>query len=130
MSTKTGVIIFIVFILVWTVGGIALFNPSCSLPVSPEPSNTRSLTYEITGTASKVFVTMYTSSGSIEQYNDVYLPRTYSFSNYDYWYASISAQNLGPEGSVTVKIIVNGVVVQQATSSGGYTIAMTNYSFY
>jgi hypothetical protein len=132
MSTKTGTILFAFFMVVWVGVGAALFAPAaCSITGDEDfVTNHHSLSYEISGTASKVFVTMYTPSGSIEQHDSVYLPRTYNYSTYDYWFSSISAQNLGDSGSVTVKIIVDGVVVKQATSTGAYVIAMADYSFY
>lgn len=79
--------------------------------------------YEITGTATSVSVTLQNATGGTEQYTSVSVPHTYTFNDYTDWYLYIAAQNEGESGSVTVKILVDGEVIDTATSSGAYVIA-------
>ncbi|GBU25284.1 hypothetical protein R83H12_01927 [Fibrobacteria bacterium R8-3-H12] len=85
--------------------------------------------YEITGTASSVNITL-TNPNGMEQYSNV-KPNigSYEFSvpitrnSFDYFHASIMAQNSGSRGNITVTIYVNGKKFRTATSSGAYVIA-------
>ncbi len=84
--------------------------------------------YKITGTASKVFVTLSNATGGTEQFDNVHVPHTYTFEKFTNWFLYVSAQNLGESGSVTVTIYLNGAVVATSTSSGAYVIADASYS--
>ena len=84
--------------------------------------------YEITGSASKVDVTLQNETGGTEQYSDVSVPHTYTFNYYTDWFLYISAQNQGDSGSVTVTIYVDGEVFKTSTSSGAYVIASASGS--
>jgi len=84
--------------------------------------------YKITGTASRVFVTLKNATGGTEQYDNVSVPHTYRFDTFTDWFLYISAQNQGEYGSVTVTIYLNGGVVNTATSEGAYVIATASYS--
>ena len=84
--------------------------------------------YEITGTASTVFVTLNNATGGTEQFSNVSVPHTFTFENYTHWFFYISAQNDGASGSVTVTIYVDGEVVATSTSSGAYVIASADHS--
>ncbi|MFA7218425.1 MAG: MmpS family transport accessory protein [Dehalococcoidales bacterium] len=135
MSTKAGSILFSLFVVVWIAVGALLynvggFNTNTELNSTSISIGQRSVTYQVTGSAPSASVTLFNSTGGMVQYSDVSLPYTKTYSDYDYWYASILAQNMGASGSVTVKIIVNGQVVKQSTSSGAYVIATSDYSFY
>jgi hypothetical protein len=85
--------------------------------------------YEVTGTASSVSITLTNPGGGIEQYSNVKIPGSYEFSvpiqrgSFNYYHASISAQNNGSRGDVTVTIYVNGKKFRTSTSSGAYVIA-------
>jgi len=94
----------------------------------PEPPPTPEVEYKITGTASKVFVTLSNATGGTEQFDNVSVPHTYTFETFDDWFLYVSAQNLGEWGSVTVTIYLNGAVVKTSTSSGAYVIATASYS--
>jgi uncharacterized repeat protein (TIGR02543 family) len=94
----------------------------------PEPPPTPEVEYKITGTASKVFVTLSNGTGGTEQFDNVYVPHTYTFQTFTNWFLYVSAQNLGESGSVTVTIYLNGAVVGKSTSSGAYVIADASYS--
>lgn len=83
--------------------------------------------YEITGTASTVFVTLSNASGGTEQFSGVPVPHAYTFGEYTYWYPYISARNEGDEGSVIVTIYVDGEAVATSTSSGAYVTATASY---
>ena len=84
--------------------------------------------YRITGTASKVSVTLNNATGGTEQYDNVSVPHTYRYDNFTDWFLYISAQNQGESGSVTVTIYLNGEIVNTATSEGAYVIASASHS--
>ncbi|NLL89766.1 MAG: hypothetical protein GX226_01465 [Dehalococcoidales bacterium] len=133
MSLKTGSILFGLFAVVWIGLGVIIFNADGFNTGRNNPAaitGKHTLTYQVTGTAQTVSVTLHDSAGGIVQYSNVHLPYNKTYNNYDFWFASILAQNMGGSGSVTVSIIVDGQVVKQSTSSGAYVIAMADYSFY
>ena len=103
-------------------------DKSITANFEPEPPPTPEVEYKITGTASKVFVTLSNATGGIEQYDNVSVPHTYTFETFDDWFLYISAQNLGEWGSVTVTIYLDGAVAKTATSSGAYVIATASDS--
>lgn len=125
----------------WSIGialGMVLFIIGIATP-SSIPSETNipnsipeysgpEVEYKITGTATKVDVTLENSSGGTEQYGDVYLPKTYTYYDFPGYYLYISAQNQGETGSVTVSIYVNGNLYKTSTSSGAYVIASASGS--
>lgn len=87
-------------------------------------SSTRQVVYVVTGTASTVDVTMQAPSGTRQESGvrvPVYPGYTYTMSPGDFVY--ISAQNRGETGSVSCRILVDGVAVADNTSSGAYVIA-------
>ena len=84
--------------------------------------------YKITGTAKKVFVTLSNATGGTEQYDSVYLPKTYTYYHFDNWFMYISAQNLGETGSVEVAIYHRGKLIDSASSYGAYVIASASGS--
>ena len=98
------------------------FSTGCNFLSSPAK-----VEYEITGTASTVFVTISNATGGTEQFSDVPVPHTYTFEEYTYWYLYISARNEGDAGSVTVTIYVDGEVVARSTSSGAHVTASASY---
>jgi hypothetical protein len=79
--------------------------------------------YEITGTATKVDVTLANASGGTEQYSNVSLPKKYTYNSFSDSFLYVSAQNQGESGSVTVSIYVNGKLFKTSRSSGAYVIA-------
>jgi len=83
--------------------------------------------YKITGTASSVSVTLTNATGGMEQFTSVRVPHTYTFETFPDRFLYISAQNMGPSGSVTVTIYLHGRAVATATSSGAYVIASADY---
>jgi len=103
-------------------------DKSITANFEPEPPPTPEVEYKITGTASKVFVTLSNATGGTEQFDNVHVPHTYTFEKYTGWFLYVSAQNLGESGSVTVTIYLNGAVVATSTSSGAYVIATASYS--
>ena len=81
--------------------------------------------YEVSGSASNYSVTYENAYGSVEQQASVGSGWRYQWqegsSSTRFMY--ISAQNNRTVGDVTVKIIKDGKVLKQATSSGAYVIA-------
>jgi hypothetical protein len=85
--------------------------------------------YEITGSASRVDVTMQWSDGSTRQYSNVTVPATYEFKTWGYdGFVYLSAQNNGASGSVTCKIYHRDNLFKSATSNGAYVIATASGS--
>jgi hypothetical protein len=78
--------------------------------------------YEITGPATGASLTYTNASGGIQQ-NDVSLPWNTSFSARPGQFLSISAQKKGTGGTITCRITVDGVEIQQASSNAEYGIA-------
>jgi len=109
---------------------IALLLSSCFL----DTETTKTIKYEVTGTANTASITMRNKDGNTEQISSVTIPWETTFSvklnleGYDAFFAYISAQNNGQTGSVTSKIFVNGNEFQTATSSGAYVIATASGS--
>ncbi|MDR2581458.1 MAG: hypothetical protein LBC85_10770 [Fibromonadaceae bacterium] len=84
--------------------------------------------YEVTGTASSVYITMHNANGSIEELSDVSVPWSKELiaeGVFDgcFYPSYISAQNNGSSGSITVKIYKDGKEIQTATSIGAYVTA-------
>jgi hypothetical protein len=93
-------------------------------------SSTRTVLYEVEGTATSVDITFETPSGTSQGSNKkVPLANrdsgkrgiSVTMDRGDFVY--ISAQNQGKTGTVTCKISVDGVLVSKVTSSGAYAIA-------
>lgn len=101
---------------------LGLFPTGCNFLASPAK-----VEYEITGTASTVYVTISNATGGTEQFSGVAVPHTYAFEEYTYWYPYISAKNEGDSGSVTVTIYVDGEAVSTSTSDGAYVTATASY---
>jgi|SRR6185369_7776735 len=80
----------------------------------------RSVTYRITGTTKNVDITLTNASGGTEQRN-IAPPYELSFTGSGALY--ISGQNKWDAGVVTCEILVDGKVIQTATSSTAYGIA-------
>jgi hypothetical protein len=128
-------ILFVIIAVI--VGAIALkgnYTSSEGRNINKGESSNKSfkvarIKYEVTGTASSANITQTNPDGGIEQYSNVKLPGSYAFSvpirrgSFDYYHASISAQNNGSRGSITVTIYVNGKIFKTSTSSGAYVIA-------
>jgi hypothetical protein len=90
-------------------------------------SGSKTIKYEVTGSASYVNITLSNSGGNTEQISKARVPWSRSFSvsieKDSYYFAYISAQNDGGSGSVTTTIYVDGKKFKSATSSGAYVIA-------
>lgn len=97
---------------------------------SDEPC-TKNVVYEVDGSATKIDITMETSTGNTSQQSGLSVPLTSrgesepglqvgTFSCGDFAY--ISAQNQGESGSLTCRIRSDGVVIEEATSNGAYVI--------
>ena len=90
----------------------------------PEPRipTTRSVVYEVTGTASAVSVTLSSATGS-EQASNRAVPLRVTYVLPPGAFAYISAQNENGCGDVSCSISVNGQVISRNSAFGGYTIA-------
>lgn len=107
--------------------GISLFT-NCDTNLFSNPI----WRYEVTGTAETVNITFRDAQGNIVQRQNVELPwNSGSFEPrpWNNFIGSISAQNNGREGYVTVRIIRDGSVRRNATSEGAFAIASATYHF-
>lgn len=84
--------------------------------------------YKISGTTSTVDVTLNNSMGGTEQYNNVMLPKIYSYKHFNDNFLYISAQNNENAGSVIVEIYYKGSLFKASKSEGAYTIATASGS--
>jgi len=82
------------------------------------------VTYEVTGDADSVDVTLSNDTGGQEQYNDVPLPFRMDYGGFNERYVYLYAYNNGDSGTITISIYVNGNLFKTATSSGPYTNAV------
>jgi hypothetical protein len=93
---------------------------------------TYTVKYEITGTASKVNITMSDGDGNTKQYSNVSVPWTKTFSvkieKNGYFFAYVSAQNQEGSGSISAKIYKNDVLFKSSSSNGAYVIATASGS--
>ena len=92
---------------------------------STEPSTSpRSVKYRLTGDASGADLTWMDGNGQTAQANGKAVPLSgdVSFSARAGAFLYFSAQNTGAFGSLTCQIVVDGEVVAENTSSGGYAI--------
>jgi hypothetical protein len=88
----------------------------------------RSVEYRLRGDARAVDMTWTDGNGQTSQANGLALPLSdgLSFSAQTGSLMYLSAQNTGSDGYVTCEIVVDGEVVAQNTSSGGYAIVTCN----
>lgn len=83
----------------------------------------KSYTYEVTGTSGSYSVTLQNSDDNTQQWASVGNGWTYKWSQKGTRWLYLSAQNNNSSGNVTVRILINGKIVAENTSVGGYTIA-------
>lgn len=105
-------------------GGILIVVLLASSASCPGPSTTSySVEYQVTGSASTVFVTYENENGGTSQIASAIVPWSHTFTANSGDFVYISAQNNGDSGSVTVTILEDGNVFKTSTSSGAYVIA-------
>ena len=106
-----------------------------SITETPTPVTTRAATvgnvlYEVEGTTDSTSITVQTPTG-VQQKNNLAVPignpttgeRGFRIHASSGTFLYIAAQNERSYGSITCRITVDGVVIAQNTSSGGYVIA-------
>lgn len=92
----------------------------------PDPNQEHAVRYRVTGSAQSVNITIETPSGTEQRPVSIpWTSPTYTFRGMDHAY--IAAQNNGETGTVVVKLIVGGSTLKQASSSGAYSIASTDW---
>ncbi len=96
--------------------------------VPNETKKAATVSYEITGTARYVNVELSNETGGTEIYSHVSVPHQYYFYNFSSSFPSITAQNQGEYGSVTVNIYINGDLFKTSTSSGAFATATASGS--
>jgi hypothetical protein len=106
--------------------GCLLYAAWPYLKPAPSEPTTHTVLYEATadaayGAGRTGMVTAQAPGGTTQRTGLLPITGTYSFGTGDFVYLSV--QNQQPAGSVTCRITVDGVVVSENTSTGGYTIA-------
>ena len=85
---------------------------------------THAITYRVTGSGLGVVdLTYQNANDASEQMNDVAMPWTLKFNARPGQFLYVSAQNQKQTGTVICEILLDGVVVKTARSSGAYVIA-------
>ncbi len=110
-----------------TLLSVLILLSSCDLYEDIE-STPDTVTYNLSGTAPTVNITINNKDGGTEQFSNISLPWSYSFEAYSDFFMYLSAQNQGSAGSVTATINVNGGQYKTSTSSGAYVIASVSGS--
>jgi len=82
-------------------------------------------TYEVTGSAKSAIVSYTTESGSISQEKSS-IPWEKCYSGYAGDIVTISAQNGGSSGDLSVKIYKEGRLFKSSSASGPYGVASTS----
>lgn len=101
-----------------------LFGRARTAPLfSPGNATTLNAKYEVTGPSMLVSLTYTNASGGIQQ-DEAAIPWNYSFTAKPGQFLSVSAQKkFGLQGTISCRIAVNGVQVQEASSNAEYGIA-------
>jgi hypothetical protein len=81
--------------------------------------------YEVGGTAGTLALTYRNATGGTEQ-RDVAPPWSAEFQTQGVTPVSITAFNKTREGRVTCRVLVDGKVIQEATSEGGFKLVRCN----
>lgn len=92
-------------------------------PTETMVPGTYSIEYRVSGTARYGSVTYRNATGGTEQHSNIDWPWTYRCVGKKGMFLYMSAQNGTDKGTVVVELVVNGVVVKRAESSGAYVIA-------
>ncbi len=120
---------FVLVVAIIAVIAIAVTLSSSNNPIKSTPTYSGpEIEYVVTGTAIAVDVTLNNATSGTEQYSNVRLPVTYSYTKFPDHFVYISAQNQGSSGSVTAQIFYKGSLVKTSTSSGAYVIASVSGS--
>ena len=85
--------------------------------------------YEVSGTAGDYSITCEGAPSGTVQYSNVGSGWAYTWKQTGTRWLYMSAQNNTDSGTVTVKIIRDGQVVAQQTSSGAYVIATVDGTY-
>jgi hypothetical protein len=85
--------------------------------------------YEVSGTAGDYSITCEGAPSGTVQYSNVGSGWAYTWKHTGTRWLYMSAQNNTDNGTVTVKIIRDGKVVAQQTSSGAYVIATVDGTY-
>ena len=85
--------------------------------------------YEVSGSAGNYSITCEGAPSGTAQYSNVGSGWTYKWTQTGTRWLYMSAQNNTASGSVTVKIIRDGKLLAQQTSSGAYVIATVDGTY-
>ncbi len=154
MSTKTGIILFIVFMLFFVVGGLIIIGANEGTTptyLSTQLQNTTATTsttspildpysyddyevvYEIYGEAALANITIKNPSGVLEQYDGVALPVVYKYKTYGYYTKQLydlylSATNTGDAGYIVAVVYIDGIMCKVADNYQPFGTAVASYT--
>jgi hypothetical protein len=80
------------------------------------------VTYQVEGSAAKIAISYVNETGATEQ-RDLAGPWSASFTTTTWRYVGVSVFNPTLEGSVTCRLYVDSVLIQEATSTGAWKVA-------
>ncbi len=114
-------------VLLGIVMGVALigwmfYNAAADQRPVEQSGGSTAVTYEVSGTASRVGLTYSNAQGGTEQI-EVSLPWKKGFTIEGKTALYISAQNQGEHGSVRTRIMAGSQVIKESSSDGAYKIA-------
>jgi Mycobacterium membrane protein len=110
-------------IMVVLVGVLILLGGRTGGATSPRTAGgVYTVQYQVQGTAKGASLTYQNAGGDTEQ-KDVSVPWAVSLTMREGHFVYVLAQNKGETGTITCKILLDGVVVKTAESSGAYKIA-------
>ncbi len=127
-TTKLILLLVLIFIIIGILGrSLGLGGKTTTTTTSNTSNNsapkTYSIEYRITGTAERVDVTLSNETGGTEQFDNKRVPYSMEFEAVEGAFLYISAQNQDDRGTVKCSILVEGIEVREAESSGAYVIA-------
>ncbi len=100
-------------ICTWVFGGLAL------LLLAGCEQRTHTIRYEVSGTARTIAVSYVNRTGATEQ-RDVAGSWSTQHSSTTWSHVAVTAFNPTDKGTVSCKLYVDGKLIQQATSAGGF----------
>jgi hypothetical protein len=112
-------------IVAFVIGAVAVAKHARDTTPTDAPATTAAghvVVYQVDGTAGTADVT-YLTRGGEEQQNGTLLPFAKHMTDSEAGsLLSLVAQSKSPDGSVTCRIVVDGRVISEHTSSGGYAV--------
>jgi hypothetical protein len=121
-AKKSSPATLLILILIIVIGVAIAFSGGRSSSGAPPVKSSYTITYRITGNAMQASLTYENETGDTEQ-KTVNVPWDKTFTAAPGTFVYIAAQNERDFGTIKCEILIDNVVVKQATSNGAYAIA-------